>query len=388
MLTLFSSFFGGRFSMNRRWLVLMVLSFTFAACGMIDVQGQILDPNESVATQIATTQTPKEPPTATPTESPGVTQTSLEATRRYSFDELGISLEVPADLYVRKDPIVSLNDSSKLEGYLFYIQNYGYPGGSSSGDFQMYGSLQFGSFMTVSWEEFSNNTLNSPMNKYANYIEIDGLRGYDTQLSGERNRFVYLFHLDQHVLSIAVSAPTPENKALADQIISTLKVLPGGLSDASHVQVITEPNSLYQLLIPDDWEYAFNPTPVINLSEFEARSPDSEIMIEEGAGHSDIYYKKGVEMTLIVFGGDEDIGVPYKERIESQYSVYFNGIEGTEYIFTEPSTAEGKLMEVRIQHDGKNYILRFGYSSNADTDAIDRIIANIQLTPETFYFPQ
>ncbi len=374
--------------MNRRWLILIVFSLTLAACGMIDVQGQILDPNQNVATQIITAQTPTEPPEISPTELPEMPQPPSESTKRYSFDELGISLEVPVDLYVRKDPIVSLNDSSKLEGYLFYIQNYGYPGGSSSGDFQMYGSLQFGPFMTVSWEEFSNNTLNSPMNEYANYIEIDGLRGYDTQLSGERNRFVYLFHLDQHVLSIAVSAPTPENKALADQIISTLKVLPGGLSDASHVQVITEPNSLYQLLIPEDWEYAFNPTPVMNLSEFEARSPDSEIVIEEGAGHSDIYYKKGVHMTLIVFDHYSELGVPYKDGIESQYSVYFNGIEGTEYIFTEPSTAEGKLREVRVQHNGKNYILRFGYSSDADTDAIDRIIANLQITPDTFYSPQ
>jgi hypothetical protein len=242
--------------------------------------------------------------------------------------------------------------------------------------------------MNVSWDEFSNGTLNSSMNAYANYIEIDGLRGYDTQLSGQRNRFVYLFHLDQHVLSIAVSAPTQENKALADQIISTLQVLPGGLSDASHVQVVTEPNSLYQLLIPEDWEYTFNPTPFINLSEFEAKSPDSEVVVEDGAGHSDIYYKQGVSLYMIVFEGDEDMGEPYKDGIENQYSVYFNGIEGTEYLFVEPSTAEGQLREVRVSHNGKNYILRFGYSNDTNLDAIDRIIANLQITPETFSYPQ
>ena len=47
--------------MNRRWLVLMVFSLTLAACGMIDVQGQILDPTQIVTTDITTTQMPTEP---------------------------------------------------------------------------------------------------------------------------------------------------------------------------------------------------------------------------------------------------------------------------------------------------------------------------------------
>ncbi|TFH37644.1 MAG: hypothetical protein E4G99_02045 [Anaerolineales bacterium] len=360
--------------------LILSLALLTAACGTFQVE---VESASDAVVQSEDTEPPTQQPLAEEVQ-PTATQegtTAESSTKRYIFEELGISLEVPADLYVEKVPMVNLDDSSKLAGYQFYIQNYGHPGGSSSGDFQMYGHIQFGTFplYTVSWEEFSSNTLNSPMNAYANYIEIDGLRGYDTQFSGERNRFVYQFHLDQHVLLIAVSAPTPENKALADQIISTLKVIPGGVSDASQVISISEPNSLYQLLIPEDWEYTFNPTPTINLSEFEASSPDLEIVAEEGAGHQDLYYKQGVQMTLIVFEGDSDIGEPYRDVNRIQYGVYFNGIEGTEYIFTEPSTAEGKLREVRIPYDGKSYVLRFGYAMDADTDAIDRIIRSFTL---------
>jgi hypothetical protein len=141
-------------------------------------------------------------------------------TRLVNFDQLGISLEVPSELYVSKDPIVNLDDPSKLESYLFYIQNYGHPGGSSSGDFQMYGHLQY-DLPSVTWEEFASGQIDSTMNAYANEIEINGLRGFDTQLSGQRNRFVYHFFLNGQILSIAVSEPNEENKAVADQIIQT-----------------------------------------------------------------------------------------------------------------------------------------------------------------------
>jgi len=360
--------------------ILIALALLTSACGMLQLE---LESAGDEATQLADSIAP-------PTEilpSADIQPTATEegtltdaATKRYVFEELGISLEVPADLYVKKEPIVSLNDSSKLESYLFYIQNYGQPGGSPSGDFQMYGHLQY-ELPPVTWEQFSEIQDNSEeMYQYVNEIEINGLRGFDTQFSGQRNRFVYLFYLDGHVLSIAVSEPTPENKALADQIIQSLELIPGGFTDASHVQLITEPNSLYQLLIPEDWGYTFNPTPPINLSEFEAQSPDFEVVVEEGAGHSDIYYKQGVQMTLIVFEGGPDLGEPYRDGIESQYSVYFNGIEGREYIFHEPSTAEGELREARIFYDGKSYILRFGYADDVYRDAIDRIIGSLQLS--------
>jgi hypothetical protein len=86
--------------MNKQWLILLVISLTVAACGMIDVQGQILNPAESVASQTAVIQIPTEAPTATPTPAPtetlAATQLSFEVTT-YRDDEAGFAFEYPAD---------------------------------------------------------------------------------------------------------------------------------------------------------------------------------------------------------------------------------------------------------------------------------------------------
>jgi hypothetical protein len=301
------------------------------------------------------------------------------------FEGLGISLEIPNELYVRKDPQVKFEDQSKLESYLFYIQNYGYPGGPSSGDFQMYGLLQY-NLPPISWEQFSDNQINSTMNAYANYIEVGGLRGYDTQVAGERNRFVYHFYMDGQVLSIAVSQPTPENKAAADQIINSLELLPGGLSDDSHMILVSDPNQLYQILIPDDWEYNFHPPVNIQLSGLEARSADLEVESkDEGGPHANVYYKSGVLMQLHVMDDDSANYPPFPNRIREQYDVMYNGIQGTEYTFTQPSTVEGEEQQLQMYYEGKSYMLGFAYANDTYRDVIDRIITSFNITPETFY---
>lgn len=351
------------------------------------------DPNNELVTPEATPEVvqPTTPTELVTTESSSevVQPTSsieeeISTTKRYMFEELGISLDIPRELYVKKEPIVNYEDQSKLDSYLFYIQNYGYPGGPSSGNFQMYGLLQY-NLPPVSWEEFSNNQVNSSINAYANYIEAGGLRGYDTQLTGERNRFVYHFYLDGSVLSIAVGEPTPENKALADQIIQSLELIPGGYGDASHVKLINDPNRLYQILIPDDWEYSFQPTIGLQLSSLEATSPDLEVLVEEvGGPHSNIYYKKGIFLHVQVIEDSSAAQIP-KWPNQQQYDVYFNGIPGTVFIYVEPSTVEGELQTAQVYYEGISYLLRFGYADDADRDTIDRIISNFNITPETFY---
>ena len=309
-------------------------------------------------------------------------ETEIAGTKRHRFQQLGISLEIPSELCVIKDPSVKYEDQSKLGDYVFYIQNYGCPAGPSSGNFQMYGLLQYTS-MPRTWERFSDIHLNSPNNAYANYIEVDGLRGYDTQLTGQRNRFAYHFFLAGYDLSIYVSEPTEENKELADQIIQSLEFFPGEFSDESHVKLVTDPNQLYQFLIPEDWEYSLQPNGIFQLSSLEASSPDLEVIVEDGAGHSDIYYKKGIFLHVQVI--DDDTVYEIGWRDVQQYDVYFDGILGTVSIFTEPSTAEGEIRSVHIYHEGKTYILRFAYADDADRDTIDYIISNFNLRRENFY---
>jgi hypothetical protein len=368
--------------------IMIFLGLLASACGSLEISientGESND-QQSPNTELITPEPPIEvvQPT-TPTEEPSTTST----TKRYTFEQLGISLEIPKDLYVKKDPIVNYEDQGKLDSYLFYIQNYGYPGDPSSGNFQMYGHLQY-NLLPISWDEFSNNQINSEMNSYANYIEVGGLRGYDTQVAGIRNRFVYHFYLEGSVLTIAVADPTPENKTLSDQIIQSLEFIPGGFSDTSHVKLVRDPNQLYQILIPDDWELSFQPTIGVQLSSLEATSSDFEVIVDDEVEgpHSNIYYKQGIFLHVQVIE-DDSAGPITDWSNQWQYVVYFNGIEGTVYVYKEPSTAEGELRTVKLIYEGKTYILRFGYADDADLETIDRIISSFNITPETFYPPQ
>jgi len=143
--------------------------------------------------------------------------------QEHVFPELGISLLIPEDLFVMTNADYNSENPSLLESYQLYIQNYGYPEGPSSGDFQIYGFYQF-NLPKISWDDFAVIETDSTSYAYINYVEIGGLRGFDAQYSGQRNRFVYLFHYRDGALNFAISNPTEDNKIRADQIISTLKL--------------------------------------------------------------------------------------------------------------------------------------------------------------------
>jgi hypothetical protein len=77
----------------------------------------------------------------------------------------------------------------------------------------------------IGWDDFAAIQTDSDNFQYVNYVEIGGLRGFDAQFSGQRNRFIYLFHYRESTLNFAISEPTESYKLIADQIISTLKVV-------------------------------------------------------------------------------------------------------------------------------------------------------------------
>jgi hypothetical protein len=63
----------------------------------------------------------------------------------------------------------------------------------------------------------------------------------------------------------------------------------------------------------------------------------------------------------------------------------YNGIQGTEYIFTQPSTVQGEERQLQMYYEGKSYMLGFSYANDTYLDVIDRIITSFNITPETFY---
>ncbi|MEJ2013987.1 MAG: hypothetical protein P8X64_17395 [Anaerolineales bacterium] len=221
------------------------LALLTGACGTLNVQVEGTSPTPLAQV----TSTTASAPTAEPTSAGSNQGESSDATR-IEFTELGITLEVPNDLQVFKEPSVDLNDSSKLAAYLFYIQNYGGSQGPGPDYFQMYGHLQY-DLPPTTWEQFAQVADNTTEYAYINPIEINGVRGFEGQFSGTRNRFIYMFYLDGRVLTIAVADPTPENKALADSIIQTLELLPGGLSDASGVAPVADPGGNFTVHHPD-----------------------------------------------------------------------------------------------------------------------------------------
>ena len=362
-------------------LVLLILILITGACNLpIPVQDELGDSNELVSIETST------PGIVPPTE--GVLSTTAvdneadnPSTRLVTFDQLGISLEIPAELYVYNAPNFNYDDPSKLDGYLFYIQNYGYPGGPPSGDFQIYGHLQY-SLWSKTWEEFKEDTLNSTMNAYATEIDVNGLRGFDTQNSGERPRFVYQFLVKGQVLTLAVSAPTEENKALADQIVSTLKYEPEKFNNISHIQKIIEPKGYYQIYIPDDWDFTFSAPANIQLSGLEASSSDAEVVIEEVEGpHNNIHYKQGILMNFVIMDDDSALIDPAMGRIKikSSNQVMYNGIEMVDTIFDGLSTVEGEHRELRFFYNGLSYSLTFSYAEGVDQNQIEWIIRNIEI---------
>jgi hypothetical protein len=362
---------------NRFLLVLFIIGLILAAC-----TPRAAAPEEPTAVPSDTpapaqpTDSPTDDPTSEPSNQPDSTDSD-----RVSFDQLGISLEIPEELVVIKDPIVNLDDPDRLESYLFYIQNYEPEGGPGDDYFQMYGHLQFG-IPATAWEDYKNEVLSSDMYEYAREIEVNGLPGIDSQFTGQRNRFVYHFMLDGRVLTIAVSDPTEENKTLADQIINTLEFNPGTVTDASLVQLINEPQGYYQMYLPADWEYNFNPPAGIRLSDLQATSPDAEVVIEETDGpHSNVYYKKGVTLSIAILEDDSALSDPAMAQISSKSPFMIAGIAGNEYIFTEPSTMEGEIQEVRYYHNGLSYLVRFSYAEDADRQQIDWLIRNILIAP-------
>jgi hypothetical protein len=336
--------------------------------------GPVLVATESPAPEVSPTEE------AQPTGS-GEDPAPAGDTTKVVFEQLGISLEVPNQLYVQKNPLVSYDDPGRLESYLFYIQNYGQPGGSPSGSFQIYGHLQY-NLEPISWDVFAENTLSSSMNAYATEIEVNGLRGFDTQLSGERNRYVYQFLLNGQVLSLAVADPTQENKALADQIISTLQFDPASFTQASGIQLIGEPESYYRIYIPADWSYSFGPTGGVRISDLQAESADAELVVEETDGpHTNIQYKSGIFMNLVILEDDSAMTEPAMAEVTRSTPVMFAGIEMTDYVFREPSTAEGEIRELRFLHNGLSYLLRFSYAADADQYLIDWIILHLEIAP-------
>ncbi len=137
-----------------------------------------------------------------------------------TFDEIGISLEVPSEMFVRKTPVYAPG-TSNLQEYSFFIQNYTVSPGQSN-NFQMYAIYQPKN-PTVTWDELVKAKDDKETYKYALETEYNGLKAIETKVNGERGNYTYLILLRGHVLTVAVSSPSDQNKSIGDRIIGSIK---------------------------------------------------------------------------------------------------------------------------------------------------------------------
>jgi hypothetical protein len=82
--------------MVKHWFILIAFGAVLAACGMIEVQGEILDPTEQVETQVVETQVPTELPTEAVTDTPVVAEFSFDPVT-YRDGEAGFEFVHPSE---------------------------------------------------------------------------------------------------------------------------------------------------------------------------------------------------------------------------------------------------------------------------------------------------
>ena len=148
---------------------------------------------------------------------------NVSSEEEYVFNELGISLKVPKNLHVIKSPGFNAS-TGKLESYTFYIQNYGYEGGPTTGDLQIYGLYQ-PDLPEVTLEDIAE--MKDDTDNYINVNEFSAgpLQGFEAQQRGERPNYIYSLLLNGRILKIAVSQGIEANKTTAEKILKTLRIL-------------------------------------------------------------------------------------------------------------------------------------------------------------------
>ncbi|KKS03106.1 MAG: hypothetical protein UU55_C0005G0014 [candidate division WWE3 bacterium GW2011_GWC2_41_23] len=280
------------------------------------------------------------------------TSETLNNEKEYIFEELGISLTVPQELHVIKSPNFNA-ETGKLESYNFYIQNYGYEGGPSTGDFQIYGLYQ-PDLPEIILDDIAEMKIDTE--NYMNVKEFSAgpLQGYEAQQKGERPNYIYSLLLNGRILRIAVSQGTAENKIAAEKILKTLKVL-------QTVQVgegaeVPEMGGVFNFTYPNGWKLSKEINGVV------VTSPDYQIsegfpVLEEGAELA-VYTKKTTVATI-----NEDLSnnpitskIPNKvDTIVAEQNAirYEYGYEGVNAVMTE-FIKDGTKYSLRYRFVGEN----------------------------------
>ena len=272
--------------------------------------------------------------------------------KEYIFEELGVSLNIPGNLHVIKSPGFNAN-TGKLESYNFYIQNYGDEGGPATGDFQIYGLYQ-PDLPEITLEDIA--AMKDDTENYVNVKEFlaGTIQGYEARQKGERPNYIYSLLLNGRILKIAVSQGTETNKAAAEKILKTLKVIEKTQNGSGTETTTLGMGNGYDFSYPKGWEV----TKVNNGTS--VTSPDYKISMDEPvleAGIELAVYKKEADSSTI----NEELALnPVTSQIPNKTNTVVAGQNAIRYEYSYEGV--NAIMTEFIK-DSVRYSLRYRFAT-------------------------
>lgn len=134
-----------------------------------------------------------------------------------TFDEAGLSLsfKIPPDMTFRKE---IADDDGRIRVASLYVEK----GGSGNPSYQLYAVYQ--PLETVTEQVFEKTKTGMDPDSIKE-TSIDGYKGIEglIVISGPKTHHLTLILKDGKQFSVSTWPPTPENKALTDQILATFK---------------------------------------------------------------------------------------------------------------------------------------------------------------------
>lgn len=130
------------------------------------------------------------------------------------------------------------------------------------------------------------------------------------------------------------------------------------------LQIITDPAGLIKLELPQSWSLVKESPQGVRISGLNAESPDFSLRSDEAAEgpFTPVYYESGAHLQISIQEGgrpetDRPAGIILEEK-----KIIVDKTEADYYVYKEPSTMQGEIVDVRFSKDSNSYFFRFGYN--------------------------
>lgn len=128
-----------------------------------------------------------------------------------TIEEIGLSFKYPNDLIFRKE---IADDGDRIRTVGFFLTK----GSENNPEYQLYGLYQQFKDATVQDLELSKKEMDPSTIKE---VTIDNYKGIEGLILGPKTRYITIVLKNKKLFSVSTLPPTPENKAITDQILPT-----------------------------------------------------------------------------------------------------------------------------------------------------------------------